>query len=470
MTRARRKDASRANATVGQPVRAVVATLLARLCAGDGSLATLCEPMQQTVDSSDRALLQELAYGTSRHFHTLEYLAAQLLQKPLRNKDRDIHCLILVGIYQLRYQRIAAHAAIDLTVESAEALRKPWAKGVINAVLRNYLRSQPDTDQAPVDSELDDATDVARFSHPQWMIERLRKDWKDDWQQILLAGSKRPPMVLRVNRLVISVENYLQKLNDLGMTSLQHPFVESAVVLDEPVAVNKLPGFDQGLVSVQDASAQLAGLFMAPELTQIPKQNESAPRVLDACAAPGGKTCHLLELGESAAVTALDISESRLLKATQNLQRLQLQERATQQVGDAADPETWWDGEQFDLILLDAPCSGSGIIRRQPDVKLLRRPQELPILANTQQKMLNSLWPLLKTGGKLLYVTCSVFRSENALLLESFVASCSDAREVSLQELIPHELPSRESLGVQLLSGEFGMDGFYFCLLEKLGD
>jgi len=471
MSRTRRKDASRlTNGVSALPVRAVCATLLARLCAGDGSLATLCEPMQQQVAINERSLLQELCYGTSRHFHTLEYLAAQLLQKPLRNKDRDIHCLILLGIYQLRYQHIAAHAAIDLTVEAVEALRKPWAKGVVNAVLRNYQRSQAETDKSDTDSDLDNASDVARFAHPQWMIERLRKDWKDNWQQILLAGNERPPMVLRVNRLLISVEQYLETLESRGMASKQHPLIESAVVLEEPVPVGKLPGFNEGQVSVQDASAQLAGLFMTPEITRLSASNDAAPRVLDACAAPGGKTCHLLELNKSVTVTALDVSESRLAKVAQNLERLLLQDRARLQVGDAVEVESWWDGEQYDLILIDAPCSGSGIIRRQPDIKLLRRPQELPILADIQQKMLNSLWPLLKTGGKLLYVTCSVFRSENALSLESFLASCSDAREVDLRERLTHELPSHESLGVQLLSGEFAMDGFYFCMLEKLGD
>jgi 16S rRNA (cytosine967-C5)-methyltransferase len=398
-------------------------------------------------DPRQRALAQELAFGTLRWSYRLEALLARLLRKPLKKKDRDLHALLLVGLYQLLILEMPAHAAVSETVEVARQLGKDWAAGMVNGVLRNAQRQSA----ALLKSVQDTAT--ARWAHPDWWIERLQQDWPENWQQILEAGNQRPPMVLRVNRLQVERDDYLEQLRVSGIEALPLPFAESAIRLEQPVGVDSLPGFREGRVSVQDAAAQLCASLLDLQAGQ---------RVLDACAAPGGKTGHILELApQLESLLAIDVDETRLQKVRENLQRLHLD--AGLLAADAGEPQAWWDGKPFDRILLDAPCSASGVVRRHPDIKLLRRPADVRSLSQQQQRLLEALWPLLASGGMLLYASCSVFRQENSDNLQVFLDQHSDASELPLQAEWGKVLP----VGRQLLPGEHDMDGFYFACLTK---
>ena len=412
------------------------------------SLGNLLGPRLATLeDPRQRALTQELVYGTLRWSYRLEALLAQLLPKPLKKKDRDLHALLLVGLYQLLILEIPAHAAVSETVEVTRQLGKNWAAGMVNGVLRNAQR------QSSALLKAVEGTATAHWSHPDWWIERLQQDWPENWQQILAAGNQRPPMVLRVNRLQGERESYLQQLQAAGIEAVALPFPESAIRLVEPVGVDSLPGFRQGRVSVQDGAAQLC----ASLLDLRPGQ-----RVLDACAAPGGKTGHILEVAPQLEhLLAIDVKQRRLQKIRENLQRLQLD--ASMLAVDAGDPQSWWDGKPFDRILLDAPCSASGVVRRHPDIKLLRRSADVHSLAQQQQRLLAALWPLLAPGGMLLYVSCSVFVEENSDNLQAFLDQHADASELPLQA----EWGKVQPVGRQLLPGEHDMDGFYFACLTK---
>lgn len=497
--------------------RTAAAQLLTGLLKGQGNLSSLLEPLQARVAVDQQALLQELVFGSARHFHTLEFLATQLLAKPLRNKDRDVYALILLGIYQLRYLRVPAHAAINLTVESADELGKNWATGLVNGVLRNYQRQFRQSENVDTDSrQLSDpgdqnestlvaevvedfsgatkeVTEQARFSHPQWIIDRLRNTWKDDWQDVLFAANARPPLSLRVNTATSSRSDYLQQLSSNNIAARPHPLVATALVLDKPQSVHQLPGFVNGDVSVQDASAQLAvellrlacrnsgGVDDVPVASQSVALSDAAGTppepvfgklgILDACAAPGGKTGHLLEVFPDAHVTAVDVSAKRMERVRENLDRLQASDRVKLVTADASSPSHWWNGEQFDIVLVDAPCSGSGVIRRQPDIKLLRKGDDVADLATLQHKMMDSLWPLVKPGGKLLYVTCSIFREENDGQMRQFLSRHKDTQELALQPYLLTGLPQHPvDAGWQVLTGTLAMDGFYYCLLEKVID
>jgi 16S rRNA (cytosine967-C5)-methyltransferase len=403
------------------------------------------------------ALVQELAYGVARYAETLNAIAARLLDRPIKDADRDLHALILVGLYQLFFQRIAPHAAVDETVKATKAIGKPWASGLVNAVLRAALRTQS-TIRADVERD-----PRLRFSLPAWLLDRLRTDWPADWEAIAHASLARPPMSLRVNARRMTREAYLAALADAGMAAAPIPETEQGITLAAPCPVAMLPGFADGWVSVQDGAAQLA----AP-LLDIP----AGARVLDAAAAPGGKACHILERHPDCTLVAVDVDEGRLTRVQENLSRLHLS--ATLVQGDATRPASWWDGRHFDRVLLDAPCSGTGVIRRHPDIKIHRRASDIAALALTQGEMLDGLWPLLAPGGKLLYVTCSILPAENDAVVGAFLARTPDAR--SSGPLLPWA-HGREC-GAQILPGERGpgntgpaeqgMDGFYFSLLEKI--
>lgn len=395
----------------------------------------------------DAALIQEMAYGVLRWFHQLQAVAALFLSKPLKDKDQDVYALLLTGLYQLRYMRVARHAAVQETVEAAAALKKPWAKNLLNACLRSYLRAEPRAQAAVA------ADPVALYSYSPWLIGEIRRDWPDDWKEILTAGNQRPPMVLRVNLRKQTREQYLARLIDAGVAARSLPLTQTAVCLEQPVAVNGLPGFAQGEVSVQDAAAQFAAVLL---------DAHEGERVLDACAAPGGKTGHLLEhtpgLGE---MVALDREPARVALIEENLARLGFTAKTI--AADAAEPATWWDGRPFDRILLDVPCSASGVIRRHPDIKIRRQPADLPRLLETQTRMLDALWPLLKPGGKLLYVTCSILPAENEKQMQAFLTRHPDAGE----EALPLSAGRARSLGRQILPGESDMDGFYYACMGK---
>ena len=394
----------------------------------------------------DAALVQEMSYGTLRWFDQLAAIAALFLDKPLKTKDQDVYALLLVGLYQLRYMRVARHAAVKETVEATAALKKPWAKNLLNACLRASLREEARAQAAIT------ASPEAAFSHPAWLLEEIKHHWPGNWAAILVANNERPPLALRVNRLHQSRDQYLARLAQAGIAASVHACSETAVVLDTPVAVSELPGFAEGDVSVQDAAAQLAATLL---------DAQPGERVLDACAAPGGKTGHLLEHSALAELVALDREPARVKLIEENLTRLGLSAKTV--IGDAANPAPWWDGRPFDRILADAPCSATGVIRRHPDIKIRRRPEDLPRLVATQERILDGLWPLLKPGGKLLYVTCSMLPTENEKQVASFLARHSDAAELPLSMSMGRE----RAKGWQILPGEAGMDGFYYACIGK---
>jgi len=427
-------------------VRARAAVIISQLLVQHGSLATL---LTRSNDDKDFALLQELCFGTCRWYYQLDAVLKQLLTRPLKAKDADIHALMLIGLYQLQHLDIAAYAVINETVSATRALGKDWARSLVNAVMRNYQRRHEELLPKAT------ASDAGRFAHPQWLVERLRGAWPESWQSVLDANNLRPPMTLRINRLQTTREDYLQRLQQAGIDARAGLLADTAIYLTEACPVERLPEFAQGMISVQDEASQLV-----PGLLQL----EPRMRVLDACAAPGGKSCHILESEHSLSeLVALDNSERRLQRMQENLNRLQLNARMI--AAEAQDTDSWWDGEPFDRILLDAPCSATGIIRRHPDIKLLRRPADVKQLRVIQTQLLQSLWRCLKPGGILLYSTCSVLPEENDRIIEAFLSTQDDAKH---QEIPAHwgvECPR----GRQLLPDPSGNDGFYFAVLRKPG-
>ncbi|MGI9250421.1 MAG: 16S rRNA (cytosine(967)-C(5))-methyltransferase [Pseudohongiellaceae bacterium] len=498
-------------------VRALAARVLARLDGESGSLTTL---LSQRRDHPEFPLLQELCYGCCRWYFLLDALLAQLVSRPIKNKDHDLRCLLICGLYQLRELAIPEYAAINETVAAAKVLGKPWATGLVNGVLRNYVRQQ----QA-LDAALDEST---RLAHPEWLTARLQQAWPEHWSNILKHNNQRPPMTLRVNLAKLSRDDYLEKLKLAGIAASAGAHSPSAIYLQTPQETTSLPGFAEGLASVQDESSQLA----APLLDAQP-----AMRVLDACAAPGGKTCHILEgmysltnqsatsnagddhrtpenaspssanqsatgnadgsrrtpegaASSSATLLALDKDSRRLEKIQSNLARLQLQAKVV--CADASDPDSWWDGQPFDRILLDAPCSASGVIRRHPDIKLLLDEAAVSRQAAAQQALLRALWPCLKPGGRLLYTTCSVLPEENSEQIKQFLAGEASAKHSPItadwgvewefgRALAPggsesygnggndgnDKSPESSGTSNNRSNSHNGPDGFYYCILEK---
>ena len=415
------------------------------------SLDAALEAAGEFSNPADRALLRNLCYGTLRYHWRLHAWLDALLERRLRARDSVIESLLCVGLYQLSDTRVPDHAAVSMTVEAARLLRQPKFASLVNAVLRNFRRKNI--------SESEPSDDEARYSHPQWFIDQLKDDWPDDWQHILKANNERAPMWLRVNQRNNTNAEYLRQLESVtGETHALLPGIDSAIRLASPMAVSELPGFDDGDSSVQDAAAQLATHWLL-------KDGNDNLRILDACAAPGGKTGHLLELvGPLSALTAVDSDKARLQRVSENLARLGL--NATLLHSDASKPEAW--GE-FDRILLDAPCSASGVIRRHPDIKVLRRKTDIPELARLQARLLKALWPLLVPGGRLLYVTCSVLAMENEAVVGDFLQQTGDAAE---DKVLPNnnirDLIHERECGFQILPGTEGVDGFYFACLRKM--
>lgn len=391
------------------------------------------------ITPQQRAVAQDLSYGTLRFYGRLQGLLSQLLEKPLQ--DMRTQCLLLVALYQLSYDTAAQHAVVDQAVKAATELKKPWAKGLVNAVLRNFLRRSEALNQALAQDE------VAKHSYPQWWINKLKNQYPQSWQSLLEAGNQHPPMTLRVNQRIISSNDYCLKLAEQGIAAQK--MSNSAVMLAKPLPVSKLPGFYEGEVSVQDYGAQFAA-----ELLDV----ADGLRVLDACCAPGGKTGHILELADVNMV-ALDNDAGRLQRVQANLDRLNL--KASLVVGDAADNKRWWDGVSFDRILADVPCTASGIVRRHVDIKWLRREADIISFAAQQALILQGLWQLLAKGGKLLYATCSIFHEENQRQLDNFLALHADAAQLPLMHT-QHEQLQRGQLHP---SAEH--DGFFYALLQK---
>ena len=426
--------------------RLIAARVLSRVLQDGQSLTAALESALQTVESGkDRAFVQALCYGVCRTYHRLDFNLSELLDKPL--KDTDVKALALVGLYQLKYMRVKPHAAVSETVLAAR--KKPWAKALINALLRRYLREQDNLEQKA------DTVQVAAVSHPDWLIKQIEQDWPQQAQQILLENNQQPPMALRINLVRISQDQYLQQLSEQGIEAVAVSFCPSAIILDKPVAVDLLPGFAEGLVSVQDTAAQLAAGLL---------DVQAEHRVLDVCAAPGGKTAHILEhQPQLKELVAVDIDESRLQRVSDTLQRLRLPAKLV--VGDAASPQDWWDGQLFDRILLDAPCSALGVVRRHPDIKLLRRAEDIKPLQALQLNILNAVWPLLAPGGIMLYATCSILKQENEQQIDAFLAEHPDAVELPIDAVWGFA----GSHGRQIMTGESAMDGFYYVRLGKAG-
>jgi 16S rRNA (cytosine967-C5)-methyltransferase len=424
--------------------RAAAALCLATVTKGF-SLNQQIPLFEQRVKERDRSLFRQLCYGVLRFYPRLMGVSHQLLQKSLKPKDADVLMLILLGGYQLTDTRVPEHAAVSATVAATRNLKKPWAKALVNGVLRQWQRR--------MDELTNQLTPAQKLAHPDWLHQHICSAWGDLAEAIEQQNNLHPPMCLRVNQRHVSRDEYLEQLSQAGINAQGCEFAATGVRLEQPMSVDELPGFKEGRVSVQDEAAQLAASLLSLAQGQ---------RVLDACSAPGGKTCHLLEAEPNLdEVVALDVDEERIKKVSQNLSRLGL--TATISVGDAAQPDSWWDGNRFDRILLDAPCSGTGVIRRNPDIKLHRQAHDIKQLSQLQLHMLNALWPTLNPGGLLLYSTCSIIPEENEKVIALFCQSEQTAQHQPIDAAWGIPRP----FGRQLFPQENGHDGFYYALLVK---
>lgn len=428
-------------------IRGIAAQTVAKVLEGQSLNNALPLALGQ-IEPSERSLLQQLCYGCLREAPKLEGLLEQLLDKPLRRKDIDVEALLLLGIYQLESMRIPDHAAVTETVDAIKHLKKPWARSLTNAVLRGYLR-----ERETLHSNLDEATAA---SHPAWLFGKLRKQWPSHWETIVAANNAQPPMTLRINASRTDRSRYLERLKDAGIKAAPGNLCEQAITLEQPIDVDALPGFSQGDVSVQDEAAQVAAHLLGAQ------PGES---ILDACAAPGGKACHILELQpDLEKLVAQDVSAERLKKVSENLTRLGLS--ATLVAADASGESETYAPASFDRILIDAPCSASGVIRRHPDVKTLRRPEDLASFAEQQLQILQGVWPLLKKGGTLLYATCSILKDENQQLVARFMEQTPDAK-IDPITIAHAEFGEPVNEALQLLPHVEGGDGLFYCRLLR---
>lgn len=411
----------------------------------EGKNLSDCTALKGEADARNLAQARHLAYGVLRWQVALAWLEAQLLSKPIKHKERDISRLLWLGIFQLWQDRTPDHAAINETTECARSLGKTWAVNMVNAVLRRFQREQVQW--------LEKLAEVPEhWSHPPWLQAAIKSDWPECWQNILEANNKPPPLWIRVNTQLATLAAVKADLAKAGFTTLRNEFAPEALLVSPAAAVNDLPGFSEGHYSVQDAAAQLAaGLLDA----------QSGMRVLDACAAPGGKTCHLLEQIPGLQLFALERYANRMHRVQENLDRLHLScELLT---ADATATNSWWDGKSFERILLDAPCTATGVIRRHPEIRHLRQAEQVQEAVKLQQALLQQLWPTLAPGGMLLYVTCSLFRDENSQQINNFLSDHSDAEEAPIEA----NWGQAQTHGRQILPGEQDMDGFYYACLRK---
>lgn len=414
-----------------------------------GKSLNSCVPQfTQHIDNpKDRAMARELVSGALRFFERLSCIQTELMKKPLKAKDSDVQCLLFIGLYQIFYMRVPDHAAVSETVKLTQKLKKPWARGLVNGVLRQSIRDRESL------LEKIEACEEARFSHPAWLIEKIKTDWPDDYQTIFDQNLHHAPMTLRVNQQKQTRDEYLNLLSQRQMQAEALEFSKDAIGLATSTDVQQLPGFTDGCVSVQDQAAQLAAGLL---------QLENGLNVLDACAAPGGKTAHMLETQPDLNVLALDVSAERLKRVEETLNRLQLKAKTC--AANAVEVDSWWDGEYFDRILLDAPCSAIGVIRRNPDIKIHRKKEDIPQLVKNQRKLLDALWKTLKPGGVLLYATCSILKDENENQIAAFIASNDDAQTIEIDGNWGRDV----SMGKQILPGDHGMDGFYYARIRKM--
>lgn len=429
------------NAPPGAAVRAAAASVIDAVLRGRSLKAELAAALPKIGDARDRALLEAICFAALRQRARYDAALRAWMPKPPGAKDGELRALLLAGFAQLDELRLPAHAALSATVEAMRALGRPHQAGLVNALLRRAQREGvPAAD--------------ASAAWPVWLRERIITDWPQQAEAVFAASAQPAPLWLRANRRRNARDDYARRLAEAGIAISIDEALPDAVRVDEPLAVVDLPGFAEGDASVQDASAQLVADALSPA---------NGARVLDACAAPGGKTAHLLERDPSLRLLALDVDARRLKRVADTLQRVGVHARL--QAADAADTAAWWNGEAFDAILLDAPCSATGVVRRQPDVLLHRRPDDIGALAALQARLLDALWPTLKPGGALLYATCSILKDENQRQVEAFLARTADARAEPLDERFGHA----SGPGRQRLPGEGGRDGFFYARLRKAG-
>lgn len=422
-------------------LRALAAKVVFQVLEKGISLSVALPEQQKHCESGkDKALLAELSYGVMRQLPQLDKLVSDCMAKPLKGKQRILHQLLLVGCYQLYFTRIPSHAAISETAEACRQLKFDGLVKVVNGVLRNIQRQEK---PLPTDN------DTLMYNTPAWIVKIIKQAYPDNWQAVIENSLQRPPMWLRNNMRSQSRDEYLAQLAEAGISASAGKSSD-AILLESPKDVMQLPGFETGAASVQDGAAQWAATLLDPVDGEL---------VLDACAAPGGKTCHLLERANIELV-AVDFDANRLERVQQNLDRLGLNAKLVH--GDAADIDAWWSGEKFDRILLDAPCSATGVIRRHPDIKWLRKQADIEELAQLQSKILDHCWKWLKPGGTLLYATCSILPQENAQQISAFLERADDATLVAISEQ-----PNSDDIGWQITPGMENMDGFYYARLVK---
>lgn len=427
------------------PSRAVAAQIILQVLDQGKSLSTLIPEAQAELDGKDVPLVQEISFGVCRVLPRLELIIRQLVKKPLKNKTRLVHCLLLVGLYQLLYLRVPAHAAVSEVVNATKPLKLDSFRALVNGVLRRFLREQ--------DRILAKADKHWHTLHPDWLVNKLKNAYPN-WREIIEANNQKPPMWIRVNPQYCKAEDYRSLLADFAKNEVDQPacLPECAIQLSKPLAVQQLPQFEQGWATVQDAHAQWSALLL---------NTQNGELILDACAAPGGKTTHILELAPQAKVIALDIEKNRLKRVEENLKRLN--QTATVICGDASQPEQWLEQNvMFDRILLDAPCSATGVIRRHPDIKWLRQENDIVELVALQQRILKALWQRLKPNGTLLYATCSILPEENREQIEHFLEQTPNA------QLEPMQFHAETVLYKQFLPQQAGGDGFFYAKLRKV--
>jgi 16S rRNA (cytosine967-C5)-methyltransferase len=426
--------------------RALAARGLSEVALRGASLRDVMERYApRLADPRDRALLMALLSEGARWWLRFDPAIDGLLEKSLRHKDPAVHALLVLGLIQLEILELRDYAAVAATVEAVRALRRPQLAGLVNAVLRRWQRER-ETLLARLD-----ARPQTRHAHPAWLAATLQQDWPDQAEAVMLADNREPPLMLRVNRPRGERQALMEQLQMAGYTAELHPWLDDALVLPHSTDVTRMPGFEDGLFAVQDGAAQVAA-----DLADL----NDGLRVLDACAAPGGKACHLLERADID-LTALEFDAARAERIRQNLMRLRLNAKIV--VGDAGAPRGWWKGQPFDRILIDAPCSATGVLRRRPDVRLHRRESDVAAMHEQQRRILSALWPLLAPGGRLVYITCSVLRAENEAIVGELLAAHADAQAV------PFTLPAGQAaaIGWQILPGDGDLDGMYYAVLKK---
>jgi len=430
--------------------RAIAAVIIETVCYRHKSLTERFSNPELQPNEDDRGFVKEICFGTIRYWIRLQAILKTLLEKPLKPEDKDVECLLCVGLYQLLFMSVPEYALVNETVTATRVLEKSWASGLVNKILR-----------IAIDKKNNDVLIArgitAEYSHPNWIIDKIKSAWPDHFDAILKANNQKAPLCLRVNTTKIPFDEYKKILDEHQIAYRCIPGLSHAIILENPMSVEKIPGFKNGLFSVQDACGQKVAEYL---------DIRSEHNILDACAAPGSKTTHILETCPAIKkLIAIDLSKNRLSKIKENIKRLQLPDINVKLIAaDVCDVNAWWDGELFDRILVDAPCSATGVIRRHPDIKLLRKKTDIKNLTEQQLTILGVLWPTLNKSGKLIYTTCSIFPDENENVIELFLSSHLDAKIISITNSWGLNLKH----GQQVLTGDLDRDGFYYAIIQKI--